>query len=104
MKTTEGKHIFTEVVESVICDVTGEKCPEVSVINPDKPEFDHAVLLYSGCFGSEYDELNFCIDIHPDLAVALYQLTSQGKAHTEGYALPKFKITIEEKNEDNNSN
>jgi len=96
MKHTTMKTIRTAVTESVVCDVTGEICPSHDIFKNNAPEFDHAELSYSGCFGSKYDELSFTLDLHPDLAVALYQLTADGKKYTEEYELPKFKIIIEE--------
>lgn len=106
MKQKERQTRTADFVTGVICDVTGAPCQDVTFYEGQTPQFDYGVLKYFGSYGSPYDMLEIELELHPDLVVALFLLSMQGKAMAGKdwpYKNPKFKITIEEQDENENS-
>lgn len=106
MKQIERTTLTADFVTGVKCDITGESCENLACFEGDTPFFDHGVLKYVGWYGSPYDLLEIELELHPDLVVALFLLSSNGKAMAGKdwpYKNPKFKITIEEQDENENS-
>lgn len=107
MKHKERKTLTADFITSVECDVTGESCEELPHYDGDASFFDYGVLKYVGWYGSPYDLLEIELELHPDLVVALFLLSGKGKAMAGKdwpYKNPKFKITIEEQNENESPN
>jgi hypothetical protein len=106
MKQRERKTCTADFVTGVECDITEQPCVDLSCFEGSLPEFDYGVLKYTGGYGSPYDFLEVNLDLHPDLVVALFLLSKQGKKMASKdwcYKTPKFKITIEEQNENESS-
>ena len=106
MKKRERKSLTADFVTSVSCDITQEPCKDLKCFEGDLPHFDYGVLKYSGGYGSPYDFLEVELELHPDLVVALFLLSQQGKQMAGKdwcYKTPKFKITIEEQDENQSS-
>lgn len=100
MKNHEIRTFTSDFLTGVTCDITQEPCPELDNFgNPAAPQFDYAQLHYSGGYGSDFDLLTFSLDIHPDLAAALFKMSMELKGQEWEHKVPKFKITIEEHNE-----
>lgn len=105
MKQRERQTRTADFVTGVICDVTESPCQNVTFDEGDLPQFDYGVLKYFGPYGSPYDMLDIELELHPDLIIALFLLSNRGKQMSSKdwpYKTPKFKITIEEQDENKN--
>jgi hypothetical protein len=99
----------TQVVDEVVCDLTGKSC-EVGIgsslldgyrHDPDweTTRFEYATLDFSGGYCGDYDMLRFQLHIHPSVAVALYALTlpeDERAELAETYNFPKVRLVVEE--------
>lgn len=102
MKHRERKTLTADFITGVKCDITDQSCEDLARFEGDLPNFDYGVLKYVGWYGSPYDLLEVELELHPDLVVAIFLLSRQGKAMAGKdwpYKTPKFKITIEEQDE-----
>ena len=106
MKHSEQKSITSYFVTGITCDITGEPCQELTELGTGVPSFDYGVLRYQGAYDSPYDFLDIELELHPDVVVALFLLSQQGKTMMGKdwcYKMPKFKIVVEAQDADQNT-